>query len=66
MNFHVTVRYGKKSQRYLTLAIASEDAPAALRAAADRIPSEISSEVDLVELRHAPDFEKTMAEPEST
>jgi hypothetical protein len=58
MNYQITVRYGTKSQRYLTLAVEADDATAALRLAADGIPQDIAPQVDLVELRGAPDFEK--------
>ncbi len=62
MNYQITVRYGKTSQQYLSLAVEAPDAPGALRQAADQIPQEIAEEVDLVELREAPDFEKRMEE----
>jgi len=58
MEYQLTVRYGKKTQRYLTFTVEATDVPVALRAAADQIPAEISPEADLVELRVAPDFEK--------
>ena len=58
MNYQITVRYGTKTQRYMTLTVEAPDAPAALRLAADGIPRDIVSQVDLVELRGAPDFEK--------
>lgn len=52
--FQVTVRYGFRTLRYLTLFVEAPDAAGALRAAAEEIPPEIVSEVDLVELRKAP------------
>lgn len=52
--FQVTVRYGSRNLRYLTLFVESVDAVHALRSAADKIPLEIAPEVDLVELRKAP------------
>lgn len=55
MIYQVTVRYGGARQRYHTLMIDGPDAPTALRSAADEIPEEIAGEVDLVELRIAPD-----------
>jgi hypothetical protein len=58
MNYQITVRYGSNTQRYLTLTVEAPDAPAALRLAADGIPQDIASQVDLVELRGAPDFQK--------
>jgi len=60
MNYQVTIRYGKRHQRYLSLAIQASDAAMALRQAADEIPGEVVGEVDIVELREAPDFEKTL------
>lgn len=60
MDFQVTIRYGKKTQRYLSLAVEAPDAVSALRKAADEVPQEIASEVDIVELRPAPDYEKTL------
>ena len=58
MDYQITVRYGKKSQRYFTVPISADDARSALHQAADTIPEEVIPEVDLVELRHAPDFDK--------
>ncbi|MBT8397311.1 MAG: hypothetical protein HKO65_13455 [Gemmatimonadetes bacterium] len=63
MNFQVTIRYGQKNQRYLTLAVEAMDLASALRLAADGIPDRILPEADLVEIRHAPDFEKTFSDP---
>jgi hypothetical protein len=60
MNYQVTVRYGRRTHRYLSLSVEAPDAVAALRAAADEVPAEVASEVDIVELREAPDFEKTL------
>jgi hypothetical protein len=51
MNFQVTARYGRKSQRYHTYEVTADSAVDALRLAADQIPVEIAAEVDLVELR---------------
>jgi hypothetical protein len=65
MDFQITIRYGKKSQRYLTLTVQAPDAASALRSAADGIPEEIAPEVDLVELRLAPDFDKTFPESDA-
>jgi hypothetical protein len=59
MHYQITVRYGARSQRYLTMTVEAPDVPSALRRAADGISSEIAPHVDLVELRRAPDFEKT-------
>jgi hypothetical protein len=55
MKFQVTVRYGSRRQRYHTYVIEADDAAAALRLASEQMPSEISPEVDLVELRVAVD-----------
>ena len=60
MNYQVTIRYGRKIQRYHSLTVEATDAVAALRLAADEIPAEIVDEVDLVELREAPDFDKNI------
>jgi hypothetical protein len=60
MDYQVTVRYGRKTQKYLSLAVEARDAVSALRKAADGIPEEIASEIDIVELREAPDYEKTL------
>ena len=59
MDYQVTIRYGKKSQRYLSLTVEASDVPGALRIAADGLPPEVVPEIDLVELRLAPDFDKT-------
>jgi hypothetical protein len=61
MDYQVTVRYGKKTQRYLTLALSTPDVPSALRLAAEEIPEDLVEEVDLVELREAPDFDRTFS-----
>jgi len=55
MQYQVTVRHGKQRQRYHTYEVEAHDAATALRLAAERMPPEISTEVDLVELRVAPD-----------
>jgi hypothetical protein len=60
MHYHLTIRYGIKSQRYHTFSVEAADVPMALRATADQIPADITGEVDLVELRIAPDFEKNL------
>jgi hypothetical protein len=62
VSYQVTIRYGKKIQRYLSLAVEAPDVPEALRQVADQIPPEVAGEVDLVELREAPDFDKRMEE----
>ena len=64
MSYQATIRYGKKIQQYLSLAVEAPNVPEALRQVADQIPAEIAGEVDLVELREAPDFDKRMEEGE--
>ncbi|MGD2045334.1 MAG: hypothetical protein PVH96_03865 [Gemmatimonadota bacterium] len=58
MHFQVTVRYGTRRQRYHTYVVEAEHAAAALQAASERMPPEISGEADLVELRVAVDPEE--------
>jgi hypothetical protein len=65
MDYQVTIRYGKRAQRYLTMVVTAPDVPAALRLAADGIPEDLVSEVDLVELRDAPDYDKTLPDPDA-
>lgn len=55
MHYQVTVRFGGRFQRYHTFNVTADGAVAALHGAADQIPTEIASEVDLVELRVAVD-----------
>lgn len=55
MKYQVTVRHGAQRQRYHTYVVDAGDAGAALRVAADQMPTDISAEVDLVELRIAVD-----------
>jgi len=62
MDYQITIRHGKKRQQYLSLAVEAPDAAGALRLVADRIPPDVVGEVDLVELREAPDFDKRMEE----
>ncbi|MCG6987344.1 MAG: hypothetical protein LJF06_04100 [Gemmatimonadetes bacterium] len=57
MRFQVTVRHGRRYQRYHTLVVEADDAREALRRAASEIPDDIAGETDLVELRIAPDPE---------
>ena len=60
MDYQVTIRYGRKIQRYHSLTVEAADAVAALRLAADEVPPEIAAEVDIVELREAPDFDQNI------
>lgn len=60
MKYQGTIRYGKKIQQYLSLSVEAPDVPAALRLVASHISEEMPGEVDLVELREAPDFDKRM------
>ncbi|MDC0160120.1 hypothetical protein OAJ07_01505 [Gemmatimonadales bacterium] len=55
MNYQITVRFGGQRQRYHTFNVSANDAATALHQAADEIPAEIVSDVDLVELRVAID-----------
>ena len=64
MDYQGTVRYGDKKQRYLSLSLEAPDAPSALRMAADELPEDIAPLVDLVELRMAPDFDKSFQDPD--
>lgn len=58
MDYHITVRHGAQTQRYLTISVSAQDAAEALVLASREIPVEVVAEVDLVELRVAPDFDK--------
>ena len=58
MNYQITVRFGGRYQRYHTFNVTAKDGPDAMRRAADEIPEEIASDVDLVELRVAVDPEQ--------
>ncbi len=58
MKFQITLRHGKQTKRYHTLFIEAENAVEALRLAPDGVPEEIVGEIDLIELRTAPDPEK--------
>ena len=51
--YQITVRYGRRYQRYHTLEIDASDVAQALRRAADALPDEILPDADLVELRIA-------------
>jgi len=55
MTFQITVRYGRRYQRYHTFVVEGADAREALEAAAREMPDEIAAEADLVELRLAVD-----------
>jgi hypothetical protein len=55
MRFQVTVRHGRRRQRYQTLIVEAGDAREALRLAASEIADDVAAETDLVELRIAPD-----------
>lgn len=55
MRFQVTVRYGGRRQRYHTYVVEAGDAREALGTAAENLPVEIATDVDLVELRIAVD-----------
>jgi len=66
VKYQITIRYGRKANRYMSMAVEADDAVAALRQAADQVPPEVVPEVDIVELREAPDFEKTLPPSEGT
>jgi hypothetical protein len=67
MRFQVTVRYGGRRQRYHTYVVEAGDAREALGTAAENLPAEIATDVDLVELRIAvdPDRRAYVGEPGS-
>ena len=67
MKYQITVRFGGARQRYHTFVVDAASAPEALRLAADEMPSEIASDVDLVELRVAidPDRRTYLGEEEA-
>jgi hypothetical protein len=58
MDYQITVRFGGSRQRYHTFVVDADDARAALRVAAERIPAEVAADADLVELREAVDPER--------
>lgn len=60
MQYQITIRYGRRPLRYHSFTVEAEDGVLALRAAADEIPHDIAAEIDIVELREAPDFDKNM------
>jgi len=49
--YRVTVRYGRRYQRYHTLDVEAGDVAGALRLGADGIPEVVLAEADLVEVR---------------
>jgi len=55
MRYQVTVRHGAPRQRYHTYAVEAADVHAALGVAAERMPTEVRRDADLVELRVAVD-----------
>ena len=55
MRYQVTVRYGSTNHRYHICFVEAKDAREALEGAALQMPPEIVGEVDLVEVRGAPD-----------
>jgi hypothetical protein len=65
MDFQITVRHGSQIKRYLSLQVDAPDAVHALREAAELIPGELATEVDLVELRSAPDRPESMEPPQT-
>lgn len=65
--YQVTVRYGRRYQRYHTFTVDAADVAGALREAGDRVPDEVRPEADLVELRVAvdPDRRSYLGEDEA-
>jgi hypothetical protein len=63
--YQITVRYGRRYQRYHTFTVDAADVSAALREAAERIPPEVLPEADLAELRVAvdPDARASLTTP---
>jgi hypothetical protein len=57
--YQITVRYGRRYQRYHTFTVDAPDVSQALRQAADQVPAEILPEADLVELRPAVDPDRS-------
>lgn len=55
MDYQVTVRYGGSRHRYHTFVVDARDARRALQEAAERLPTEVAADADLVELRVAVD-----------
>ena len=53
--YQVTIRYGRRFQRYHTFVVEAEDAVAAMGEAAAGAPDEVRGEADLVEVREAVD-----------
>ena len=53
--YQITVRYGRRYQRYHTFTVDAGDVAAALRQAAENVPGDVLPEADLVELRVAVD-----------
>jgi hypothetical protein len=63
--YQITVRYGRRYQRYHTFTVDASDVAAALRDAAERIPADVLPEADLAELRVAvdPDARASLTTP---
>jgi hypothetical protein len=55
--YQITVRYGRRYQRYHTFTVDAANVADALRLAADQVPLGILPEADLVELREAVDHD---------
>lgn len=55
MKYQVTVRHGAMRTRYHTYEVEAADARVAMARAAEKLPPEMASEVELVELRVAVD-----------
>ena len=57
-SYRITVRYGRRYQRYHTFEVEAADVAQALRLASEGIPPEVLAEADLVELRLAVEVEE--------
>lgn len=55
MTFQITVRYGRRYQRYHTYLVEGANTREALELAARKMPDDIAAEADLVEVRVAVD-----------
>jgi hypothetical protein len=61
--YQITVRYGRRYQRYHTFTVDAANVADALRLAADQVPPGILPEADLVELREAVDPDARASRP---
>jgi hypothetical protein len=61
--YQITVRYGRRYQRYHTFTVDAANVADALRLAADQVPPGLLPEADLVELREAVDPDARASRP---